>query len=294
MLRDVNDTDSYLYRTSGITKSKDSKWNPKPSWYYLRTMSECLRGMSFESEMQSSNSDVMIYKFVNTGSSDNPADVAYAIWLSSSEGAVVHNYKFEVEANNSLTVNLNTNNEHQPSFTINGSKTIDITVTERPVFVLAGEAKIQPERFTTREKKPIQLSSHMISYHFDSLNNNKKFLPSTGLIDEQLETGNPYYGMGEKTNSNWDTNNIKDYPYSAIIDLGNTIKISSVCLFDANSHGLLSISIGTPNNWKIIAEDHLYRFNKWNTHVINSTTRFIKVTKHSPTSNIGEIIVYTD
>ena len=64
MLRDVKDNDPSLYNTCGITSSKQSGWQPKPAWYYLKTLAEVLKGMRFEQAMPTDNPKVMTHKFI--------------------------------------------------------------------------------------------------------------------------------------------------------------------------------------------------------------------------------------
>ncbi len=40
--------------------------------------------------------------------------------------------------------------------------------------------------------------------------------------------------------------------------------------------------------------DDLLRYNQWNNHVIHSSSRFIRLTKHSATANIGEVVIYSE
>ncbi|RMG27945.1 MAG: hypothetical protein D6730_06160 [Bacteroidetes bacterium] len=133
MLRDVADNGGGVFQTSGLVSSKQSGWQPKPSWYYVYTMKNRLTGMRYTGEIPSGNPNVWIYEFTH----DTNGSKAYAVWCPTSNGTQVQNFSLPVNANSATLVRLvegNINGEETPLQINSGSVRID--VSERPVFVI--------------------------------------------------------------------------------------------------------------------------------------------------------------
>ncbi len=298
MLRDVKDGDASLYNTSGITSSKHSGWQPKPAWYYLKTFAQGLKGMRFEHAVPTDNPKVMVHKFVRQSNDPGKPQAAYAVWCATSSAEVVDEYELKLlpQEKYRIKVNLLDNavgDTH--AFDTNELGLVKLSVSEKPTLILVGDEEFSQDIFS--EKHQLVLTSEMITYVTETTNAlNPSEVQNTGLVDEQQSIGDPLMGQGTTTKSNWKTKGLRpdDYPYSAIIDLGKATDLSFVSFFDVNDDSKLSIYTGKPGGWKLVAVDDLLRFKQWRNYAINRSSRFIRVTKHTPTAHIGEIVIYSE
>jgi len=117
---------------------------------------------------------------------------------------------------------------------------------------------------------------------------------ATFMVDEQIFAGDPLNGISGIPVSNWNTSYDNKYPKSAIIDFGITTTIKYIFIFDTNSSGELEVSAGSANNWTPLFTDPLKNYNIWKKYQVNISTRFLRVTKKSVSSNFSEILVYVD
>ena len=299
MLRDVIDGDPSLYNTSGITSSKQSGWQPKPAWYYLKTFAQGLKGMQFEQAVPTGNPKVMVYKFARQSNGPGKPQAAYVVWCPTSSAEVVNEYELKLlpQETHSTIISLSNSAEGNVSeLNAVASGSVKLLVSEKPTLILVSDDEFGRENMFDGKHQLI-ITPEMLSYTTETADlMNPERVSNTGLVDEQQSIGDPLMGQGTKTKSNWKTSGLKpeDYPYSAIIDLGRETSISSVSFFDVNNNDTLSIYTGEPSNWKLVLADDLLRYNQWSSHVINATSRFIRVTKHSPTAHIGEIVIYSE
>jgi hypothetical protein len=298
MLRDVKDGDPSLYNTCGITSSKHSGWQPKPAWYYLKTFAQGLKGMQFAQSMPATDPKVMVYKFVTQDSNQNKPRAAYVVWCPTATGEVVENYELELasQEKHGILVNLSNNTTGDiHAFEAAKSGSVRLSVSEKPTLILVGNEEFGHEDVFS-EKRQLVLTPEMITYVTETTSElNPSEVQNTGLVDEQQSIGDPLLGQGSKTKSNWKTTGVRpdDYPYSAIIDLGEATDLSFVSFFDINDDSNLSIYTGKPGDWKPVVDDDLLRFNQWSNYAINESSRFVRVTKHSPTAHVGEIVIYS-
>ena len=111
------------------------------------------------------------------------------------------------------------------------------------------------------------------------------------MVDEQELIGNPPSGKPEST-WNVPSNYWKAFPYSAYVDLGKETNLSNLWLFDTYNVGKLTISIGTPGNWREAAgyESHVYM--KWMKVSLDVTTRYLRFTRVEPACIFSEIALY--
>lgn len=294
MLRDVKDGDPYMYNTSGITSSMHSGWQPKPAWYYLKTMTRCLEGMQFEKVIPSNEKDVLVYKFSRQNYSESLPESAYVLWCATSEGKVINDYQLNTSPKEkySLVIDLNAGETPDQKTDIQQTnKVISLKVSEKPTVVLVNNKVFEESLFTISRRYKVKLDSSMLVFENPA---DKQATGMLGLTDEQNEVGNPIMGGANTPARNWKTSKVKreDYPYSVYLDLGEETEVNMISLFDANDDGDFSISFGKPGDWQIMTTDHLHQYKKWSHHVINSTTQFIRFTKHSPTANVGEVVIY--
>jgi hypothetical protein len=134
MLRNVENNGRTQHSSSGLTTVK-GEWNPKPSWFYVYTMKNTLKGMYYTGEQPSMNTNVMIYKYENASRDTT----VYAVWCPTSNGVVVNNYQLSLP-NNPLSAKLvkltdGTIDGNISTLSIN-RKTVTFDVSERPVFVI--------------------------------------------------------------------------------------------------------------------------------------------------------------
>lgn len=283
MLSDVNPLDKTKFQTSGLICVPDSGYRSKPSWYYVYTLKNRLGSMIFDQEIQSGNPNVLIYKFKHP---EQPGFAAYAVWCPTSNQTTVQNYILNLTYDEQKAVlveleNGKTNGSESTLFINNQS--VVFNVSERPVFVMvAGSDFLFPQ---LREEVKLTLNPAML------VNESGYGQPSM-LVDEQSITGDPIMGLGGEPQTAWSAGFSNPHPCSAYIDLGAEYDITSLYLRDMHNVGDITFSTGEPGNWipEFVEECKLYK--AWTGHVINKKTRYIRVTKHSPTSSISEIVVY--
>lgn len=138
LFRDVDANSSTKYDSSGLV-TKKGEWSPRPSWYYVSTIKNRLKGMRFKEAVASGNTLVSIYKF---GSADGSSN-AYALWCPTSNNSVVSNYQMSVPGGSSglKLITLAAGSAlgvETPLQIVNGKVTIP--VSERPVLVMAANA----------------------------------------------------------------------------------------------------------------------------------------------------------
>lgn len=133
MLRDVNPDADVQYSTSGLTSSKETGWKLKPSWYYVSTLKDRLKGMHYTGEEESKGA--IIYKFKNHATGQG----AYVVWSPTSSGAEIRDFTMELpEANKQATkVELaeGAPQGKETAIKLTGNEA-KFNVSESPVFIL--------------------------------------------------------------------------------------------------------------------------------------------------------------
>ncbi len=134
MLRDVNPNSGRWFNSCGLTGPKGD-WTPKKSWYYVYTLKNTLKDMIFIGEEESSDPNILIYKFKNINNDSG----AYAVWSKTSVQNEIPDFTLplsdacttaqqimmEVGSSNGITTTLPIQN-----------KSVTVLVSERPLFVL--------------------------------------------------------------------------------------------------------------------------------------------------------------
>ncbi|MFK7904078.1 MAG: hypothetical protein AB8B69_03090, partial [Chitinophagales bacterium] len=279
MLRDVNATDNTIFQSSGLTESPSNQWAAKPSWYYVYTMKNRLMGMTFDSEVASGNEDVRIYKFVHAD-----GDAAYAIWSPTADGTTVSDYQLALASgeNQAVLVEMTEGDRDgvETALTLN-SGNVSVDVSERPLFVLVNDGvEAIPKRYTLDEQ--IALTTDMVT-----IETGVGF--ADRLVDEQALVGNPDLGSTTPPVNIWISNGSVS---SAYIDLGAEYDLTKIYLYDAVNTGNCTISIGTPGDWTPLFVDDLRYNGIWNAHVVDVTSRYVRVTMETATSFVGEVAIY--
>ncbi len=281
MLRDVAANSPYLFQTCGLMGPKGD-WTPKPSWYYVYTMKNRFTGMAFEKEIPSGNPNVWIYQFRHKES----GDVLYAVWSPTSDGTMVNNYSLQLNGeSNAYLVEMKHGDKDGVvnQLPISNNK-VNINVSERPVFVMAGNYNELPIRHTLDEK--MTLNPSMVVN--ESGKGNAQL-----LVDEQEAAGFPDNKGGAPTTV-WrtSTDGNVSYPAHAYIDLGEETDLTKFYIRDMDSKGDITISVGEPGDWTPLFSDHLESYNLWKGVVENVRTRYVRVTLESSESNISELVLY--
>jgi len=282
MLADVNPESSTKFDNSGLVSSAATGYVPKTSWYYVYTMKNHLTGMHFEKEIPSGNPQVMVYKFKN----DNESAGAYALWCPTSNQTEVSGYELTIEGGKTqiklveLTDGSITGLETILNV-VNGKVTVN--VSERPVFVLAADADYVFPQFSLEVK--LELNASMVT-------NESGLGVATNMVDEQTLSGDPFMGNEGDPVTSWSPGWSTTYPRSAYLDLGQEYDVTKIYLRDRSSSGDLTVSVGEPGNWTPVFDDDLGRYKVWSGHVVNQTTRYIRVTLFAPSSSFSELIIY--
>lgn len=136
-------------------------------------------------------------------------------------------------------------------------------------------------------------SSDKIPLHKEMVINESALGEAWRLIDEQKVVGDPKAGSGKSPKTSWKIDwNKKDYfPVSAVIDLGNTYRLSNIYLYDAEGTGRIEISTGKPFSWSPVINEGLNKYNIWKNHEVDLSTRFIQI-KYYDNVSLPEIVLY--
>lgn len=139
MLRDSDSDGKIQFNSCGFVGEKND-WSPKPSWYYVYTMRNTLKGYYFAGEETSTNSNVLVYKFENALKDTT----IYAVWSPTSNSTVVSNFQLNLpnEPNSLKMIEMVEGeiNGTSADLTINRG-TVKFDVSERPVFIVATKNK---------------------------------------------------------------------------------------------------------------------------------------------------------
>ncbi|MGK0363328.1 MAG: hypothetical protein ACI85O_000373 [Saprospiraceae bacterium] len=133
-----------LFQVSGLT---ERDYSPRKSWYYVYTMKNVLSGYIYDGELspcQETDCNVdcpRVYRFVNPNDS---SDKIFALWSPTSCDKPAYNYALNLEGANSATlIEMNAPSTVGVDSALSGS-TVNIPITERPVFVRVGSANNSP------------------------------------------------------------------------------------------------------------------------------------------------------
>ncbi|MFD0675044.1 hypothetical protein [Cohnella sp. GCM10027633] len=116
----------------------------------------------------------------------------------------------------------------------------------------------------------------------------------TLLVNEQSAAGDPLGGTGGAPNQSWFGGyNASSYPLYAYIDLGQSYDLTHVYLRDVNDIGDFKVFAGSPStSWTLLFTDDLGSYNAWKPHAVSVTTRYVRLSMASKTSNMSEIVLY--
>lgn len=282
MLRDVSNTDSIRYNSSGLVRSKHVNYEPKPAWYYYATLKNNLSDMVFQKEMETNRDDVKVYRFYSAKRGLS----AYAIWCPSSKAHTVNSFNLkllpgEVQAQQIRLIDKNKNGYKSTMLVANGN--INLQVSEIPVFIIAANENHIFKR--DKVEKWLKIKPEWVTENINSVGAKR-------MVNEQDKVGKPLEGKGGLPEQGWEPGYSVRYPVHAYIDLQKKREVAKIALYDTNGSGLVTFSIGRPGHWIEIAREDLKSYNTWKTHIIDKSTQYLRITKHSADAKFNEIAVF--
>lgn len=117
----------------------------------------------------------------------------------------------------------------------------------------------------------------------------------SGLVDEQLEMGDPPAGepvTGWKTTPAHD----RQFPIQAVIDLGSVTPLATLWIYDTNNTGDVVIHAGEPGAWQAMATYDCKRYKSWAAIPLDTVARFMMLEIRSGGAIFHEIVLdaYSD
>ncbi|WP_269537521.1 hypothetical protein [Cerasicoccus fimbriatus] len=272
------------YATSGLLeRDANNQFVPKLSWFYTYTLKRRLTNLYFESEQDSGQSDVMIYRFA-----DAMGDVrAIAVWCPTSEDKTVSNYSLDLDglATTATLVEFADNSTSGiETALIISNDAVTIDVSETPVLVMLDD----PEMGLGPDQLIPLTTANVV--------NEDGFGDATLIADEQATAVGAEMGTGGSPTTSWNPGwgSSVTWPNSVYIDLGEVTPVTYVYLYDSSSSGTVEISVGEPGNWEPLTTDGLTEYNVWIPIAIMRETRYVRITKHSQSANFNEIALFTN
>ncbi|WP_309386284.1 LamG-like jellyroll fold domain-containing protein [Cerasicoccus frondis] len=277
-LADDNSASTGLYGTCGLTSDEWSGYQPKPSWWYVYTLKNRLKGLRFEAIQDSGNDDVWIYRFKD----GNDEIKAYALWCPTTDQVEVNGYTLQLQGA-PTTADLVTLTDGDPDgvktpLTINNGS-VSVDVSECPVIVMIDHT--EPDFELTQK---LTLTPAMVT-------NESGLGDATMMVDEQALSGDPREDNGGSPSTRWSPGSGSN---SAYIDLGQVRSIDRIYLYDASNSGPLTMEIGTPGNWTLLTESQMTGYNSWWEYVYNAETtqtQYLRITRTGG-ANFNEIVIY--
>jgi hypothetical protein len=110
----------------------------------------------------------------------------------------------------------------------------------------------------------------------------------SGLVDEQLEVGDPPAGeptTGWKVSSQYN----KSFPFQAVIDLGAETPLANLWFYDMNNSGDVLVHAGKPGAWQAIATYDCKRYKSWGALPLNVVSRYLMLELKTPGAIFYEI-----
>ncbi len=112
------------------------------------------------------------------------------------------------------------------------------------------------------------------------------------MVDEQDVAGDPPSGEPAKAwqvpSQHWKTT----FPASAHLDLGRERHLSHLWIYDTFNVGELTVSAGVPGKWKKILTHQTKAFKMWVRLPLDTTTRYLRITREKPSAIFAEIVLY--
>jgi len=110
----------------------------------------------------------------------------------------------------------------------------------------------------------------------------------SGLVDEQLEAGDP--PAGEPT-TGWkvSSQHNKAFPFQAVIDLGAETPLATLWFYDMNNSGDVLVHAGKPGAWQAVATYDCKRYKSWGALPLNVVSRYLMLELKTPGAIFYEI-----
>jgi hypothetical protein len=110
------------------------------------------------------------------------------------------------------------------------------------------------------------------------------------LLDEQLELGDP--PSGEAT-TGWksDWRYAKEFPVAATIDLGKTLPLATLWIYDTNGKGDVKIEAGQPDAWQEVTTYDCGAYKQWKAIPLDCEARYLRLTVMTPAPGFTELAV---
>ncbi len=119
--------------------------------------------------------------------------------------------------------------------------------------------------------------------------------PAVELVDEQDLAGDPRKGDAQQPKtvySNGWINAKLYYPLSVVVDLGVMYDLADICYFDVEDQGVLTVDWRDADTWKPLFSGPLSQYRQWVSRNVNVATRYLCLTFESPSSLVGEVVLY--
>lgn len=217
MDKDPNSKNTLQYSSSGIISDQATGLQKKPSFYYLATLQNTLGNAVFNRMVSYrepvGNNEVFCFEFVN-----DSHEKIYAIWTrlknSKTDSGSTLNYTFDVGYQPKYAHTIQPKDKdldgEKTELSLNGS-TIDLTLTEKPQFLVVSELKTAINTNPKSEfnfrifPNPANYSTEIsfVNPNFQKIN--ISVYSADGklievIADKYLNSGKQHFSFGRKTN----------------------------------------------------------------------------------------------
>ncbi len=131
MFRDTKSTGGGVFETSGLVTEK-GQWKPKPSYYYVATLKNRLKGLKYVETIKTNHPDVIACRFASDSGKG-----AIAVWRGTAYAEISNNVKIPVKVGAATRVDFKTGSTTgaESQIAVNGGK-ITLDVSEQPTIIL--------------------------------------------------------------------------------------------------------------------------------------------------------------
>ncbi|MCC7495178.1 MAG: hypothetical protein IT204_22710 [Fimbriimonadaceae bacterium] len=142
----------------------------------------------------------------------------------------------------------------------------------------------------TRAAPATPAGQYRLLLRADMLQSSSPLADFGGLVDEQLELGDPPAG---KPTSGWkigSQHNAK-FPFAVTIDLGAATPLATLWLFDTHNIGDLKVQVGSPDAWREVATVTTNLYQAWRSLPLDVATRYLRIELLTPAAIVTELAV---
>lgn len=110
----------------------------------------------------------------------------------------------------------------------------------------------------------------------------------TGLVDEQLDVGDPPAGKPEK---GWqvESRHNAEFPFACTLDLGADVPLATLWIFDTYNIGDLVVQAGAPEAWQDVATLQTQTYMQWRSVPLDRSTRYLRLELRQPSAIFAEV-----